>query len=470
MTIFHKLSQSETRSMNRGDSNVEKFADKKRECCEKLGDGAACANCGKHTHATVEWLMPTKNSDPNSPAACSSRCALAIKASGKMAASVQAGASMDPAAGRRKELEGVFADNYDRKHMPIADHDYHHKSDQELRYIIKDAGQAAEANHPRHGGDPKAHNKYLDQVNDAHTVLGYRQRHGIFGPRRKPKVEEGGKFVDAESEVPYGMKASVHRHLVGRGFKHSYSRGSDGQPKHSYHVYHHLKHPTSVAVYEDGHISVSSSHTTPKHSGLKGVLDKHGGGKFAGKVYNYKRVPGVDQKHHDALTAAGYHYVGRRSVQGSHVWAHDYDRAGGGHATHHEGKTWLHAPGAKWDRPGHDADSLKAALEKKHGADGKGHVREVFSDEGSGGLKWDDYTHTHPWTKMPQQRSMAGAKHGTYHIERHDKEWSPTGIYHVEYAPREYPGSRHALGRVASMAGAKRIAEDHHKRRGSEKR
>jgi hypothetical protein len=58
---------------------------------------------------------------------------------------------------------------------PIPDSPYHAKSDAELRYIAKDAHEAAQA---MQGHSPEAENKYLDQVNDASTVLGYRSRGG----------------------------------------------------------------------------------------------------------------------------------------------------------------------------------------------------------------------------------------------------------------------------------------------------
>jgi hypothetical protein len=54
---------------------------------------------------------------------------------------------------------------------PIPNHPYHRKSDAELEYIVKDAREAAEC---FRGFDEKAECKYLDQINDAHTVLRYR--------------------------------------------------------------------------------------------------------------------------------------------------------------------------------------------------------------------------------------------------------------------------------------------------------
>ena len=50
---------------------------------------------------------------------------------------------------------------------------YRRKSDFELLYIIKDASEAARA---MRGFDPVAECKYLDQVNDASTILYARRR------------------------------------------------------------------------------------------------------------------------------------------------------------------------------------------------------------------------------------------------------------------------------------------------------
>jgi hypothetical protein len=78
-------------------------------------------------------------------------------------------------ANSRMSEEASLDEGRPSQQHPIEGHAYHEKSDAELRYIIKDAGQAAKTmkNH-----NPKAESKYLDQVNDASTVLSYRQRNG----------------------------------------------------------------------------------------------------------------------------------------------------------------------------------------------------------------------------------------------------------------------------------------------------
>lgn len=59
-------------------------------------------------------------------------------------------------------------------YKPIPNSPYHAKSDAELRYIAKDASEAATAAQSM----GKLETKYNDQVNDASTVLGYRNRGG----------------------------------------------------------------------------------------------------------------------------------------------------------------------------------------------------------------------------------------------------------------------------------------------------
>jgi hypothetical protein len=83
-----------------------------------------------------------------------------------------------------KVLGGLSGDNYKKGGrtgkakgggMPLKGHGYHAKTDAELRYILKDASEAARN---MKGMDSRAEGKYLDQANDASTVLGYRKRGG----------------------------------------------------------------------------------------------------------------------------------------------------------------------------------------------------------------------------------------------------------------------------------------------------
>lgn len=58
-------------------------------------------------------------------------------------------------------------------YKPMPDHEYHDKSGAELHYIIMDAGRAAKA---MRSVNIEAECKYLDQMNDACTILNYRRR------------------------------------------------------------------------------------------------------------------------------------------------------------------------------------------------------------------------------------------------------------------------------------------------------
>jgi hypothetical protein len=59
------------------------------------------------------------------------------------------------------------------KTIPLKGHAFHSRTEAELRYIIKDASEAARN---MRDFNAKAEAKYLDQVNDAATILGYRTR------------------------------------------------------------------------------------------------------------------------------------------------------------------------------------------------------------------------------------------------------------------------------------------------------
>jgi hypothetical protein len=68
--------------------------------------------------------------------------------------------------------------------IPIAGHAFHSKTNDQLRYIAKDASAAAQASrglssyNPNSGKREDTEGKYLDQMNNALTVLGFRERGG----------------------------------------------------------------------------------------------------------------------------------------------------------------------------------------------------------------------------------------------------------------------------------------------------
>ena len=90
--------------------------------------------------------------------------------------------------------------------MPLKGHPYHKKSDAELRYIQKDAAEAAKA---MKGHAPNSEAKYLDQVNDASTVLYYRGKGGKQLAKEEVEIDEAAKWRQ-------GYSASGHP----PGYKH----------------------------------------------------------------------------------------------------------------------------------------------------------------------------------------------------------------------------------------------------------
>jgi hypothetical protein len=97
-------------------------------------------------------------------------------------------------------MEEVELSEANTANRPLKGHLYHSKSDDELRYIIKDAGEAAKLQKGM-----SSEGKYLDQVNDASTVLHYRKNN----PKSvKEEVElDEAKLPDwAQSEFDSAFK------------------------------------------------------------------------------------------------------------------------------------------------------------------------------------------------------------------------------------------------------------------------
>lgn len=109
------------------------------------------------------------------------------------------------------------------KQHPIEGHPYHSKSEAELRYIIKDAGEAARAMKDH---SPHAESKYLDQVNDASTVLSYRKRNGTPDwYKQKYKLKE-------ETELAEAMKPLPRRHFFQSYGVEGHGIAHDGKENH----------------------------------------------------------------------------------------------------------------------------------------------------------------------------------------------------------------------------------------------
>jgi len=88
-------------------------------------------------------------------------------------------------------------ENLEEARGPLKGHPYHTKSDEELNFIVKDAGEAAQA---MKGHSPKSEAKYIDQVNDASTVLHYRKNGGARVVKESEELDEGnGSTVRAHA-------------------------------------------------------------------------------------------------------------------------------------------------------------------------------------------------------------------------------------------------------------------------------
>jgi hypothetical protein len=119
---------------------------------------------------------------------------------------------------------------------PIPNSPYHAKSDAELRYIIKDASEAEQASrgmtayNPNGGQRTDTNGKYADQVNDAATVLGYRDRGGLSdhpddvaaraasaGGAKSDKVPTHSAMSGSGTTDAAGIKSQVYNMLKGMG-------------------------------------------------------------------------------------------------------------------------------------------------------------------------------------------------------------------------------------------------------------
>lgn len=74
-----------------------------------------------------------------------------------------------------KPFKSFITEGRPSQRHPLEGHEYHRKSDAELKHIAKDAHEAAEA---MKGHNEKAENKYRDQANDSATVRYWRQKNG----------------------------------------------------------------------------------------------------------------------------------------------------------------------------------------------------------------------------------------------------------------------------------------------------
>jgi hypothetical protein len=103
-----------------------------------------------------------------------------------------------------KDAKGHGSDgNGGNRAVPIKGHAFHMKPTAQLQFISRDASAAAKA---MQGHNPQAEAKYLDQMNDAQTILSYRSR----GGKNFSAAHQSG--VDAARDTPSGALAPGGRH------------------------------------------------------------------------------------------------------------------------------------------------------------------------------------------------------------------------------------------------------------------
>jgi hypothetical protein len=186
------------------------------------------------------------------------------------------------------DLDSVFESHGHR--MPLQGHPYHKKSDAELHYIMKDAGEASRLHDQMHKGTGKF-NKYADQVNDAATVLHYRRKGG--GQRVTesvtPIATTHKNYGEWETHVKKLGGHDVHvRKVEGGQYKteeHTthVRRIKNGKPEHVG-SWNHLTNTGSVSPLKEDVIYEAGSKAVMKRKYLGKIRGTTATGKAAHEV------------------------------------------------------------------------------------------------------------------------------------------------------------------------------------------
>lgn len=108
-----------------------------------------------------------------------------------------------------KDAKGHGSSGRGRNFKPLPGHAYHKMTNDQLRYIAKDAGEAGR--NAQDMGDERGINKYADQVNDAASVLGYRSRTGA-GPDNAEAASALGQDHPKSAAAPVHDSMTSGRH------------------------------------------------------------------------------------------------------------------------------------------------------------------------------------------------------------------------------------------------------------------
>ena len=104
-----------------------------------------------------------------------------------------------------KTLKQYISEGRPSQRHPLEGHEYHKKTDAELKYIAKDAHEAAES---MKGHNTSAENKYRDQVNDSATVRHWRKEHGMpdWYKKKYEHMKEEVEQIDELNAKEYDKK------------------------------------------------------------------------------------------------------------------------------------------------------------------------------------------------------------------------------------------------------------------------
>jgi hypothetical protein len=196
--------------------HMEKLAhgteDEKKQASRKIADNHG-SDALKHANVWAKHaVLPDKHPKRDVHLMVDSYDS-AHHASREFQAEKKAKSAISKASKSSKKNESVELD----EGVPLKGHPYHSKTDAELHYIVKDAAEAARAMKDH---DPKAEAKYLDQVNDASTVLHHRK-----SKNEATALEERDRSEFVANQALSGDKQSVttqhHVYVTTRGKKKS---------------------------------------------------------------------------------------------------------------------------------------------------------------------------------------------------------------------------------------------------------
>jgi hypothetical protein len=307
--------------------------------------------------------------------------------------------------------------------MPLKGHPYHEKSDAELHYIIKDAGEASKLHDQMHKG-VGAYNKYADQVNDAATILHHRKT-SKSKPKAKPFRDAAvtGKARDFNNEsvitsmddlAPIFEAHNDTNPIIKDRFGNSTGRTSVSDA-----IRKKLAGKTARAAKRDTSWQDKYAGTTPQ-------------GGFAAKEQSMHKEEFVTENYAD-----WHEQMEKRGKEGSEV-AFRIKNAGGRTEAHHNGKKIGHYDHTT--RKGHMSEAIHNANSSGQGHDPEHQNHPLHSTITKHGY---NYSHSTPINRANGTKYISHTyKHGTHNVSTHS-DASHTGSQHWSTSTSTSSGHGH---------------------------